>query len=136
MKLTLHLEPYPKRTAESVRQDIQYIIENYASHPAFYRTTPKNATKDQKELPLLYVYDSYLISVDDWMKITTESGSHSIRNTTNDALLIGNGYSLAQSRAFRPVCSIGGPFQVEESGFRWIIYVFRCRRLLAWFHYG
>lgn len=89
--MTLHLEPYAKRTAESVRGDVQYIVEKYGSHPAFYRTSRKNATKNAKDLPLLYVYDSYLVPVDDWTKLTHPNGSHSIRNTNYDALLIGMG---------------------------------------------
>ena len=89
MKMTLHLEPYAKQTAETVRRDIEYIVEKYGSHPAFYRTSRKNATKGQKELPLLYAYDSYRIPVDEWTKLTSPNGSLSIRNTTFDVLLIG-----------------------------------------------
>uniref|UniRef100_A0A914E9G6 Glycoprotein endo-alpha-1,2-mannosidase n=1 Tax=Acrobeloides nanus TaxID=290746 RepID=A0A914E9G6_9BILA len=89
MKMTLHLEPYAKQTAETVRRDIEYIVDKYGSHPAFYRTSRKNATKGQKELPLLYAYDSYRIPVDEWTKLTSPNGSLSIRNTTFDVLLIG-----------------------------------------------
>jgi glycoprotein endo-alpha-1,2-mannosidase len=88
LKLAFHLEPYKSRTPESVRNDIIYLIEKYGNHSAFYRTLPK-VSKSGKELPLFYVYDSYQISKDQWYTVTHKNGSHTIRNTTYDSLLIG-----------------------------------------------
>ncbi|KAI1722525.1 glycosyl hydrolase family 99 domain-containing protein [Ditylenchus destructor] len=88
MKMAFHLEPYPDRTAESVHEDIKYIIKNYGDHNAFYRTAGK-ASNEKKQLPLLYVYDSYLIPAEEWAKVTTPEGSSTIRNTEWDSLLIG-----------------------------------------------
>jgi glycoprotein endo-alpha-1,2-mannosidase len=88
MKLAFHLEPYKTRTSESVRSDIIYLIENYGNHSAFYRTFSK-ASKSQKELPLFYIYDSYRISKDEWHKVTNKNGSHTLRGTPYDSLLIG-----------------------------------------------
>lgn len=93
MKMTFHLEPYEARTVESVHDDIQYIIKNYGSHNAFYRTAPKATNKGEKLLPLFYIYDSYLIPAEDWAKIATPEGSSSIRSTEWDSLLIGIGKS-------------------------------------------
>ncbi|KAI1712785.1 glycosyl hydrolase family 99 domain-containing protein [Ditylenchus destructor] len=88
MKMAFHLEPYPDRTAESVHEDIKYIIKSYGDHNAFYRTAGK-ASNEKKQLPLFYVYDSYLIPAEEWAKVTTPEGSSTIRNTEWDALLIG-----------------------------------------------
>ncbi|MCP9257911.1 Glycoprotein endo-alpha-1,2-mannosidase [Dirofilaria immitis] len=37
MKLSFHLEPYKNRNGESLRSDIEYIIDNYGNHSALYR---------------------------------------------------------------------------------------------------
>lgn len=97
MKLNFHLEPYDSRTVASVREDIEYIILNYGSHPAFYRTTGKKKT--DKSLPLFYIYDSYRIPPNEWLAITDVNGSATIRNTNLDSLLIGN-FSLLEEKCF------------------------------------
>jgi len=89
MKLVFHLEPYKGRSALSVKDDIVYLIEKYGSHNAFYKTVPKNKTNVEKEYPLFYVYDSYLVKTDEWREITLKNGSHTIRDTPFDSLLLG-----------------------------------------------
>uniref|UniRef100_A0A158Q8Y1 Glycoprotein endo-alpha-1,2-mannosidase-like n=1 Tax=Elaeophora elaphi TaxID=1147741 RepID=A0A158Q8Y1_9BILA len=37
MKLSFHMEPYKHRNSESLRTDIEYIIDNYGNHSALYR---------------------------------------------------------------------------------------------------
>ena len=37
LKITFHIEPYKKRSPESVKEDLKYIINTYGEHPAFYR---------------------------------------------------------------------------------------------------
>lgn len=81
------MEPYPGQTVESIRNDIAYVIKTYGKYSAFYRTYPKR--ESSKALPLFYVYDSYKIPNEDWMKIATINGSMSIRNTEFDSILIG-----------------------------------------------
>ncbi|KAI6179393.1 Glycoprotein endo-alpha-1,2-mannosidase [Aphelenchoides besseyi] len=88
LKVTFHLEPYEERTAASVRDDIEYVIKNYGTHPAFYRTVFAKK-KTENPLPLFYIYDSYKIPNDEWTTISTVNGSASIRNTEIDSLLIG-----------------------------------------------
>ena len=39
IKVTFHIEPYNGRTAESLASDVQYLYEQYGSHPAFFRST-------------------------------------------------------------------------------------------------
>lgn len=92
MKLAFHLEPYDGRSASSVRNDIEYIITQYGDHPAFYRYSSK--FKSNQNLPLFYIYDSYLITEDDWFLITNINGSLTIRDTKYDSLLIGKIFFL------------------------------------------
>lgn len=83
IQVCVHIEPYPGRTALSVKSDLIYLEENYGSSPAWYRLPAFN------NKALYYVYDSYLISPQDWTAILTPEGEHSIRKTPADALLIG-----------------------------------------------
>lgn len=78
--MTLHIEPYEGRTARSVRSDLEYIICRYGPHPAFYR---------HRQLPLIYIYDSYLIKSADWAQVLKVSGQITIRHTDIDAIVIG-----------------------------------------------
>lgn len=87
LKMAFHLEPYPNQTALSVRNDIEYIIKNYGHFPAFYKTYPKK--QSTKQLPLFYIYDSYRVPSEDWIKIATPNGLSTIRNTDYDSILIG-----------------------------------------------
>ncbi|CAD5205648.1 unnamed protein product [Bursaphelenchus okinawaensis] len=86
LKLAFHLEPYDKRTALSVRDDIEYIVNTYGNHSAFYKTKPKNG---DKLTPVVYIYDSYRVLNDDWAKIALPGGENTIRGTKFDTLLIG-----------------------------------------------
>ena len=81
IKIAFHLEPYPSRSALSVRDDIKYILEKYGSYTSFYRT--------RDGLPLFYVYDSYHISTDEWEDILQPDGKNTIRNSPLDAVMIG-----------------------------------------------
>lgn len=58
-----HLEPYKGRTVETTRADVEYIFKEYGKHPAFYRDP------NRKGKSLFYIYDSYLISSDQWNKL-------------------------------------------------------------------
>ena len=68
-KVCFHIEPYQGRTASTVKRDIEYIINTYGDHPAFYRYRGK---------PLVYIYDSYHIEPDEWAELLTPSGSISV----------------------------------------------------------
>lgn len=99
MKLSFHMEPYRHRSGESLRADIEYIIDNYGNHSALYkmkRPKSRKMTKNEKNnhngdeyLPLLYFYDSYLVPFDEWKKLTEPSGKFSVRNSKYDVLFIG-----------------------------------------------
>lgn len=79
MKIAFHLEPYPGRSAETVREDLQYLMERYAGHPAVYLI---------RGLPLYYVYDSYHIDAAHWATLLRTRGKHSIRGTALDGVFI------------------------------------------------
>ncbi|XP_052243732.1 glycoprotein endo-alpha-1,2-mannosidase-like isoform X1 [Dreissena polymorpha] len=85
LKVALHVEPFKERDDITMREQLKYIISKYGSHPAFYRTSHKNKVN----LPLIYIYDSYLIGADKWKNIFTEGGSLSVRGTEFDAIFIG-----------------------------------------------
>ena len=40
MQIAIHVEPYERRTAASVRRDIEYLVKTYGAHPAFLRVPP------------------------------------------------------------------------------------------------
>ena len=87
VKIAFHLEPYPSRSVESVREDVEYIIDRYSNLPAFYRD--KETSK-----PLFYVYDSYHISSIDWRRLLTpgakDNSSISVRGHAKyDAIFLG-----------------------------------------------
>lgn len=90
MKMTFHMEPYEGRDAHSLRRDIEYIINNYGSHPSLFKMPSRNS-KDilKKEKPMLYFYDSYLVNSSEWMRLATASGDFSVRGTQYDILFIG-----------------------------------------------
>jgi glycoprotein endo-alpha-1,2-mannosidase len=94
--IAFHLEPYEGRTAQSMRDDVGYIVDTYGHHPALYRhphrptgssyshkrsssrssrnsnsdsDSDSDSDKDNKGLPLLYVYDSYNMKVEEWAKL-------------------------------------------------------------------
>ena len=66
LQLAFHIEPYAGRSAQSVWDDAEYITLRYGKHPALARI---------KGLPILYVYDSYLISQLDWANMMEKYAS-------------------------------------------------------------
>ncbi|XP_039271173.2 glycoprotein endo-alpha-1,2-mannosidase-like protein isoform X1 [Styela clava] len=86
IKVCFHIEPYKDRSPESVKENLKYIIETYGDHPAFYRTS---TSEGSRKLPLVYVYDSYLIPANQWSKILKKRAEISIRGSIFDAVVIG-----------------------------------------------
>ena len=80
LKVNFHIEPFPNRTAISTIKMIKYIINKYGSHNAFYKYNNK---------PLFYIYDSYLISKEEWSDVLGSNTSLSIRGTKYDSIFIG-----------------------------------------------
>ncbi|KAM5165505.1 glycoprotein endo-alpha-1,2-mannosidase [Mantella aurantiaca] len=84
LKVNFHIEPYKDRDDINLRDNIIYIVDKYGNHPAFYR----HKTNTGKNLPMFYIYDSYITSPDKWANLFTASGSQSIRNTLYDGIFI------------------------------------------------
>jgi len=85
IKVGFHIEPYKNRNAETVREDLVYIVDTYSSHPAFYMYT---SLKGQT-LPLIYIYDSYHTPPGQWQEILLPNVPNTIRGTPYDAFMIG-----------------------------------------------
>ena len=85
IKVGFHIEPYKNRNAETVREDLVYIVDTYSLHPAFYRHTSSKG----KSLPLIYIYDSYHTPPEEWQEILSHNAANTIRGTPYDAFLIG-----------------------------------------------
>ncbi|SPQ99868.1 Glycosyl hydrolase family 99 [Plasmodiophora brassicae] len=76
LRVAFHSEPYPSRTVDSVRRDIDYLHEQYKDGSDARRMT-------------IFVYDSYQIAEGDWARLLRPGGDLSIRGTRVDADVIG-----------------------------------------------
>ncbi|XP_077977773.1 glycoprotein endo-alpha-1,2-mannosidase-like [Glandiceps talaboti] len=83
LKVAVHSEPYKERDDSMLHDDMKYLITTYGKHPAFYKYEWKG-----KQLPLIYVYDSYLTKSTLWKRLLKPDGAHSIRGTDYDAVFI------------------------------------------------
>ncbi|MBN2070576.1 MAG: alpha-mannosidase [Candidatus Krumholzibacteriota bacterium] len=83
IKACFHIEPFKGRTALATREAIEYILQRYGQHEAFYRTDRFG------EIPMFYIASSSLIPVSEWAEILSPEGSRTIRNSQLDALVIG-----------------------------------------------
>lgn len=80
-RIAIHLEPYEGRNAKTVKEDIEYIYDQYGSSPALYRT------KDNRIV--IYIYDSYHTTAPEWSTIFDRAGHNTIRGTPHDVVAIG-----------------------------------------------
>jgi glycoprotein endo-alpha-1,2-mannosidase len=80
--VNFHLEPYPGRNVESIRQDLDYILKEYGHYQSFFRNK-----KNHKAM--VYVYDSYLIPEAEWHRLLSRDGDLSIRHPKNVWNVIG-----------------------------------------------
>lgn len=80
VKVALHLEPYPSRNVQSIRDDVEYIYKKYGHHKSLFRSDGKL---------LFYVYDSYHIRAHEWSTILQPGGVKSLRGTEFDGIFIG-----------------------------------------------
>jgi len=79
-----HIEPYKGRDVASLRSNLSYIVSHYGNHSAFYRHPGSN-------LPIYYIYDSYLVPDDHWIALLSRNGAgrNSIRGTKLDGVFLG-----------------------------------------------
>ncbi|XP_062379227.1 glycoprotein endo-alpha-1,2-mannosidase [Sardina pilchardus] len=85
IKVTFHIEPFKGRDERTMFESVKYIVEKYGEHPAFFRYK----TKTGRTLPLYYVYDSYLLSPENWALFLKPNGKNSVRNTPYDGIFLG-----------------------------------------------
>lgn len=78
------MEPFEGRTPATVKSDVEYILSAYGSHPALYRHKTSRG-----DLPMLYIYDSYHNSKEEWRQLLSPQGDISVRGTALDAVYIG-----------------------------------------------
>jgi glycoprotein endo-alpha-1,2-mannosidase len=81
IRIAFHLEPYPSRTVESIKEDLSYIIRKYGHHPSLARSPTG--------LPIFYVYDSYHIYPSQWRRLLHHTGDITVRGTPLDGWFIG-----------------------------------------------
>jgi len=82
LKICFQIEPVVRKTARSTRDAIEDLVRRYGRHSAFYRNPDTGR-------PLFFVYDSYVIDAKDWADVLGEAGTHTIRNTSFDADVLG-----------------------------------------------
>lgn len=98
IKIAFHIEPFGGRNASTTRESIEYLIDTYGKHPAFYRS-PERANK-----PVFFIYDSYLVPAEEWASLLQPDGQITIRNTRYDADYIG----LWLNEKAKPFLETGG----------------------------
>jgi glycoprotein endo-alpha-1,2-mannosidase len=83
LRVNFHIEPFEGRTAETTRDAIAYIIDEYSDHPAFYWNDRFG------DRAMFYIFDSHRIDIEDWKGVLTPGGGKTIRGTGYDAVIIG-----------------------------------------------
>lgn len=68
------------RNAESIFEDIKYIVDHYSSSEAILRYEGKT---------VFYVYDSYHLSEDQWSRLLSKSGDFTLRSDLLDGYFLG-----------------------------------------------
>lgn len=86
LKIALHIEPYPARHPANLRSYLRDFLNRFGQHPALYKTRKPFGEKD---LPVFYVYDSYLIPDYVWRDLLGKKGKLSVRDTDLNAIFIG-----------------------------------------------
>ena len=110
ISISFHLEPWPGRNAESIRDALSYLLDRWGDSPALFRWQGK---------PMVYVYDSYLVPDCEWAALLWPDGAYTIRGTPLDCIFIGlwvrrsHGKSLAEA-GFDGFCTY-----FATAGFTW-----------------
>lgn len=100
LKVTFQIEPYNGRSELTVKNDVIRIVDLYGNHQGFYRYK----INSYHQVPLFYVYDSYLTKQEDWAKVLKPAGPETIRGTKYDSVMIALLVDMPQSS----YTSIGG----------------------------
>ncbi len=81
--IAFHLEPFPDRGAQSSRDALVYLLDRYGDHPGLFRS-PQHESR-----PVVYIYDSYLTSAQQWSRLLHPDGDLTLRGTVHDIVAIG-----------------------------------------------
>ena len=82
LKVCFHIEPFPGRNAATVREALVYLLDRYGDHPALYRCAQAG------NRPMIYLYDSYLVSPAAWADLFKADGAQTVRGTKYDVAAI------------------------------------------------
>ncbi|XP_063234008.1 glycoprotein endo-alpha-1,2-mannosidase-like protein [Bacillus rossius redtenbacheri] len=83
LKVAVHVEPYRGRSPASLAEQVRYLVLQYGTHPALLRMA-----RGPRSLPVLYVYDSYLLPAAAWRELLSPRGNLSLRGTPFDAVFL------------------------------------------------
>ncbi|CAH0552669.1 unnamed protein product [Brassicogethes aeneus] len=86
IKIALHVEPYNGRNPVNLLEHLKEFLKLYGNHPALYKI---KKPLGQQMVPLIYIYDSYLIPAAAWKEVFGNKGNLSVRGTWLDAIYIG-----------------------------------------------
>lgn len=82
LRICFHIEPFPGRNAATVREALVYLLDRYGDHPALYRCAQAG------NRPMIYLYDSYLVSPAEWAGLFKADGAQTLRGTQYDVAAI------------------------------------------------
>ncbi|XP_017771446.1 PREDICTED: glycoprotein endo-alpha-1,2-mannosidase [Nicrophorus vespilloides] len=87
LKIALHIEAYAKRDPVNLLEHLKQFMGEFGSHAALYKM--RKALGGKKEVPVFYVYDSYLTPSVAWKEVLSRKGNLSVRDTDLDAIFLG-----------------------------------------------
>lgn len=86
VKISIQVEPYAGRNPINLLTYLKQFFLEYGDHPALYKIKKPLA---QKMIPVVYIYDSYLMPAVAWKELFSTKGNLSVRNTAFDAIYLG-----------------------------------------------
>ncbi len=82
IKVCFQIEPCVRKSAIATRNAVEFLITRFGKNPAFFKNTDTGK-------PMFFVYDSYVISAEEWNDVFGINGKNTIRKTLFDADMIG-----------------------------------------------
>ena len=79
ISVALHLEPYPGRCIDSIREDLVFLAR-YSAHSAMLSEGGRM---------VVFAYDSYHLQKEEWQTLLTPGGSKTVRGSELDVFVIG-----------------------------------------------
>ena len=126
IKVCFHHEPYEGRTANSLKNDLKYIINHYGNHKAFFRW------KEYENRPVFFVYDSYLIDRRQWATILDPKSPDTIRGTFIDSILIALYVDLKDEKLITEGHFDGGYTYFATNGFTYGSSISNWKHISEW----